>query len=171
MDAFIQRTHDGSSAGYRPPNTSRWTKDRDLFREACVERSRAGFLAMRLLTLREESDVDGVVRFTDASEDTRSELQVVVTRYATLLIRLGELPSAVVSLVNELATTVATHAAWSSSRHLDDLRGDLLQWALDACEPVYADLPAQRRASSMQRKTDTFTPDGSARTENIRATP
>jgi hypothetical protein len=172
MNTVTRITPDASATpGFRPPNTSRWTSDRDLLRDACVERSRAGFLAMRFLALREENSA-GDLRSAELLHDTRGELQGIVLRYASLLVRLGEPRATVLSLVNELATSLAAHAQWSSSNHVDALRADLLQWALDACQPVYTgEQPSDRRASSMQRNTDTSMPEGSASTENIRATP
>jgi hypothetical protein len=156
MNTVTQITPDASATpGYLPPNTSRWTRDRDLVRDACVERSRAGFLAMRLLALREGSTAGEPAASADLLLDTRAELQGIVVRYASLLFQLGESRTAVLSLVNELAASLAAHAAWSSSTHVDALRADLLQWALDACVPVYTgELRPDRTASSMQRTTD-----------------
>ena len=118
-------------SAFSPLSGSRWTKERETVREICVTRSRAGFLAARLLKLRDDcadASADLAALASDA-EETRLLLRQVIQRYARLLIDVGESARAVLRLVDELPLEATYSRVQPSNALIDDMRRDLIRWA------------------------------------------
>src|SRR5688500_15287005 len=129
-----RRTVDRKATAYRPPNGSEWTRNRQLVREICIERSLAVFLAARWVHLAETA-ADSAGRTLE--ETTRLELKMVIRRYARLLLQLGEPRSSAWLLVGELATEIAQQYGWNAAA-ADDLRDELVEWASDVSPSLRA---------------------------------
>jgi hypothetical protein len=113
------------------PGTSRWTTERELVRQICVQRSRAGFLAARLLEL--ETDLGDAWSFLPAvagdAEETRNVLRPVIQEYVRLLVQLGESRDAVLRLVQELPLEAKRSSPRADDALLESLHHDLTRWA------------------------------------------
>jgi hypothetical protein len=133
MNGMNLGTTDARTTTLRPPAGSRWTTERDIVRDLCVERSRAGFLAARLLKFGDGADAPAdLAPLSRDIEQTRAELGAVVRSYARLLLRMGESRNAVLVLVNELASQANGGRSGTNTQAVEELQEDLLEWALQA---------------------------------------
>lgn len=116
---------------FSPLSGSRWTKERETLREICVTRSRAGFLAARLLKLKDDcaDAAADLAALASDTEETRQLLRQVIQRYARLLTDVGESAHAVLRLVEELPLESVHSRAQPSDAVIDDMRRDLIRWA------------------------------------------
>src|SRR5688500_9121053 len=113
---------------------SRWTREREVVRQICVHRSRAGFLAARLLEL--ESDLGDA--WSTASglsadvEETRKLLRREIQQYVRMLLQLGESRDGVLRLVQELPLEAQRASARLDDTLLEAMHHDLTRWAAGA---------------------------------------
>lgn len=99
-----------------------------------MQRSRAGFLAARLLKLRDDG-VDSGSGMTELDADireTRRDLRQVVQRYARLLSGMGQPRGDVLRLVEELAVEADYNRLRSSDVLIDEMKRELTGWAAQA---------------------------------------
>jgi hypothetical protein len=112
----------------------RWTKEREIVRDICVQRSRAGFLTARLLKLRDDcaDPTMDLATIAGDTEETRVLLRQVVQQYTHALVELGEPRNVVLRLVDELGLEAERDEASATSGTLDELRLELTRWAAQA---------------------------------------
>ena len=125
-------TTEGTIGSFRPTFTPTRSWDRDLVREVCVDRSRAGFLGTRWSQLLDNA-TDPQLRALE--ESTRQELKGVVRRYARELLDIGESRSTMLILVAELATQIANQRA-SASPSFEEVRDELVEWVRDVSPSI-----------------------------------